>query len=468
MATMDFSIVNIALPTLSKDFDAPPDTVVWASLTSSLVVTGLTLTAGRAGDLFGRKLIYVAGWVIFTIGMAIAPFAQSIEQLIALRFVQAVGTALAIANGNALVTSAFPASQRGRALGTTGAIVGAGLMSGPIFGGLILAGFDWQALFYLRVPIGVVALSLAILLIRGGERSASGERRLDIPGALTLFVALSSVLLAVNRGQSWGWTSPAILGLFAVGGLSLAAFLFIESRSASPVVSLALFKVRTFSISVLSLMLNFAGQSAVTFLMPFYLTRVHDYSTARAGMVIATVPLMMLLLSPLSGYVADRYAFRHQTTLGLVIVVLGLVSLASLGENTPMAWIMARLAVVGIGTSIFMSPNSSMVMGSVPPTQLGTASASVATSRNIGNAVGLAISSAVVVGVAASVSGLDGVRTDQLPPAALLDGIRAAFLVAAGVSSIAVVASLFRTGSAVPAPTEAATPARRAAPSAGD
>ncbi|MGD9932858.1 MAG: MFS transporter [Dehalococcoidia bacterium] len=442
MATMDFSIVNIALPTLGREFDRPPDVVVWATLTSSLVVTGLTLTAGRAGDLFGRKRIYVTGWVIFTLGMAIAPFAQTIEQLIAMRFFQAIGTALAIANGNAIVTAAFPPNERGRALGTTGAIVGAGLMSGPILGGVILDLFDWHAIFYLRVPIGLIAMSLALFIIRESEGEPAGQRRIDVPGAVLLFATLSTALLAVNRGTTWGWASPAILSLFAVSAVSLALFLRVESRTASPVVSLALFKVRSFSVSILSLMLNFMGQSAVTFLMPFYLTRVQDYGTARAGLVIATVPLMMLILSPVSGMVSDRKGFRHQTTVGLVLVSLGLFSLATLGANTPVWLIMARLAIIGVGTSVFMSPNSSAVMGAVPLSKLGTASASVATSRNIGNAVGLAISSAVLVGVASATAGVSGVRADQLPSGALLDGVQVGFVVAGCLSAIAVVASL--------------------------
>jgi EmrB/QacA subfamily drug resistance transporter len=450
MATMDLSIVNIALPTLGREFNRPPDTVVWATLTSSLVVTGLTLTAGRAGDLFGRKRIYVTGWVVFTLGMAVAPFARDIAGLVALRFVQSIGTALAIANGNALVTAAFPPSQRGRALGTTGAVVGGGLMSGPIFGGLILDALGWQAIFYLRVPIGVVATGLAVWLIRETPVQPAGQRRLDVPGAVTLFAALSGILLAVNRGQSWGWSSPGVLSLLAVGIASLAVFLRVEMRAASPVISLALFRVRAFSVSILSLVLNFAGQSAVTFLMPFYLTRVHDFGTARAGIVIATVPFMMLLFSPVSGYVSDKYGLRHQTTLGLAVVVVGLFSLATLEADTPMALIMARLAVVGVGTAIFASPNSSTVMGSVPADQLGTASASVATGRNIGNALGLGIASAVLVGVASSSAGLEGsVRADQLPPDALLDGIRVAFVVAGGVSLVAVVASMFRPGRTV-------------------
>ena len=176
MATMDFSIVNVALPTLAREFDASPDTVLWATLAGSLTATGLTLTAGRLGDILGRKRIYLARWVIFTAGMAVAGLAQTIGQLIAVRAVQSVGVALALGNGNAIVVEGFPDHERGRALGTTGAVVGAGLMSGPVLGGLRLSAFDWRALFYLRVPIGLVALVLARRLVRPAPRTVTGER----------------------------------------------------------------------------------------------------------------------------------------------------------------------------------------------------------------------------------------------------------------------------------------------------
>lgn len=443
MATMDFSIVNVALPTLSDEFNRPPDTVIWATLASSLVVTGLTLTAGRVGDLYGRKRVYILGWIIFTSGMLMAAFATSIETLIATRLFQSIGVALAIANGNAIVADAFPASERGRSLGTTGAVVGAGLMSGPIMGGFILAAFDWQAIFWLRVPIGIIAAVLAMLLIRestGNEQS----RRMDIPGAVLLFVSLGGGLLAVNRGQSWGWDSPQVLGLFAVALVAFVLFLRVETRSPSPVIALSLFKVRSFAASILSLMLNFSGQSAVIFLMPFYLIEVRDFSTAHMGLIIATVPCMMLLLSSVSGYLSDRFNFRYQTTVGCAFVTAGLLSLTTLGPETSDLGIILRLAIVGIGTSIFMSPNSSTIMNSVPPQRLGTASASIATSRNIGNAMGLAMAGAVLVGVAASSAGLTGVATNDLPNEALLDGIRAAFFAAAFASSLAIFATMLR------------------------
>lgn len=465
MATMDFSIVNVALPTLSREFDKPPDTVVWVSLSSSLMVTGITLTAGRVGDLYGRKRVYITGWVIFTIGMGIAGFAHSIEQLIAFRFVQAIGVALAIANGNAIVTEAFPPEERGQALGTTGSVVGAGLMSGPIVGGLILEAFNWEAIFYLRVPIGLISMAMAMLLIRpSGPSAVNGSRKLDIPGAVTLFATLSTALLAVNRGTNWGWTSPVILALFAFSAISLTTFLRVESRAVSPVIALGLFKVRSYAVGVASLALNFAGQSAVTFLMPFYLQQVRGFSTGQTGLIVATVPSMMLLLSPVSGRVSDRYGFRHQTTLGIALVSVGLLTLASIDAATPVPLIMARLAIVGIGTSIFMSPNSSAIMGSVPRERLGTASASVATARNIGNASGLAMASAILVGVGSASAGFTAAKLADLPPEAILDGIRVAFIVAAAASSLAIVASSFR-GKQPGAP---AAPVNVTADAAGD
>ncbi len=456
MATMDFSIVNVALPTLSREFDKSPDTVVWVALASSLMVTGITLTAGRVGDLYGRKRVYITGWVIFTIGMGVASLAQSIEQLIAIRFFQSIGVALAIANGNAIVTEAFPPEQRGQALGTTGSVVGAGLMTGPIVGGLILEALNWQAIFYLRVPIGLISMTMAMIFIRPSAPAATGvSRRLDVPGAVTLFATLSTALLAVNRGTNWGWTSPVILGLFAASALALTAFLRIESRAASPVVALGLFKVRSYAVGTASLALSFAGQSAITFLMPFYLQQVRGYSTGQTGFVLATVPSMMLLISPISGRVSDRYGFRHQTTLGIAIVSVGLLAMSTIHAETPIALVMLRLAVVGIGTAIFMSPNSASIMGSVPKERLGTASASVATARNIGNASGLAMASAILVGVATSSAGFTAAKVADLPPDAILDGVRMAFFVAAIASSLAIVASSLRDKRPVGAPSGA-------------
>jgi EmrB/QacA subfamily drug resistance transporter len=445
MATMDFSIINVALPTLSDEFDRPPDVVIWAALTAALVSTGLTLTAGRAGDLFGRKRIYLGGWIVFGVGLVFASMAPNIEVLIACRAIQAVGVSMAVGTGNAIITEAFPDHERGKALGIVGSVVGAGLMTGPIVGGALLGFGDWRALFYLRIPIVFIAFALAVTQIREPQHADRPAGKLDVPGAVTLFAFLATALLAINRGQAWGWGSPQILGLLAVSVASFAGFIRIETTSRSPVLSLGLFKQRTFSIAVGALVLSFLGQSATLFLMPFYLVEVRGYSTVQTGLILATVPSMMLLLSAYSGQVSDRYGWRHQTTVGIAVVAAGLLSLATLEADTPAVLIMARLAVIGIGSAIFMSPNSSDVMGSVPRSMLGTASASLATGRTVGTSVGLAITGAVLVYVAADAAGLDVVaNTRDLPPSALLDGIRASFLVAAALSFLGVVASSMR------------------------
>ena len=441
-ATMDFSIVNVALPTFSREFDRSPDTVVWAVLGSSLVVTGLTLTAGRAGDLYGRKRIYLAGWVILTVGMAGASFSQSIEQVIAWRLFQAVGVSLAIANANAIITAAFPDHERGRALGTAQSVVGAGLMSGPIIGGFILGILDWRAIFYARVPVGLLAITMGVLEIREAVSERPADRKMDLLGALLLFATIAGGLTAINRGQSWGWTSPVILGLGVASLVTFVAFLWVETRTASPVIALALFRVRSFAASLSSLMLNFVGQASVIFLMPFYLLEVRDYSAVETGLVLAMVPLMLALLAPISGLLYDRSGWPHQATVGVVLVSLGLASLATIEADTPIVLVLARLGLVGLGSALFNPANTSMIMGSVPRSSLGTASAAVATFRNFGNSAGLAVASAVLVAVA---GGAAGVSASDLPEADLLRGIRAAFLAAALLSVFAIFASFART-----------------------
>jgi EmrB/QacA subfamily drug resistance transporter len=440
MATLDFGIINLALPAFGRAFERGPDAVVWLSLAASLIVAGLTLTAGRSGDLYGRRRIYLAGWLLFTLALVPASFADSLEALIGWRLVQAVGLSLAIANANAIVTDVFPAPEWGRALGTVTAIVGAGLLSGPLLGGFILDALDWRAIFYLRIPIGIAALIVALAVVHESE-PVDGQG-LDLAGAVTLFTALGSLVLLVNRAQAWGWTSPIILGLGALGVGSLLLFVRIEERTPSPIVAPALLRQRGFVVPIVSLALIFVAQASVTFLMPFYLIEVRALPPVQTGLILAMVPLMLLLFAPLSGQIFDRTGWRWQATLGVSTVGLGLLSLACLGPATPVYGVLLRLAVVGLGLAIFMPGNASSIMGTVPREMLGTASASVATSRNIGTAIGLAIISAVLV-AAAGGAGPD-VASAGLPPERMLVGIRAAFGTAAGLSLLAVIASLLR------------------------
>ena len=437
LATLDFGAINLALPALAREFRAPPDTVVWVTLGPVLVVTGLTLSAGRLGDLFGRKRLYLSGWALFSAGLIGASLAPSLSALVALRVLQGLGLSLTLANSNALVVDAFPATQRGRALGIIAGVVGAGLLSGPVFGGLVLGALDWRAVFYLRIPLALAVIVLCSLGVR--ETARARERGVDVAGTALLFTGLGCSVLVLNRGHSWGWASPELA--LALGGAvaGLALFGWVESRSRSPVLALELFRRRSFVVPIASQSLGFIGLSAVNFLMPFYLLQMRGYSEAESGLIVSVVPLMLLLLAPFSGRFADRPGGRHQTTWGLALVSAGLFSLAAVGSDTPVWSVALRLAVLGLGLAVFGPPNSSQLMGSLPSERLGTASAAIATSRNIGHAIGLAVTSAVLAGMAPQ----PGLEQD---PERLLAGIRAGFGLVAAFSLLAVAISPLRRG----------------------
>ena len=362
-------------------------------------------------------------------------------------------------------SAATTISPTGRALGTSGAIVGAGLMSGPVLGGLLLDTFGWRAIFWPQLPVSAAGALLAWRLLRE-QRPAVAERRIDLPGAVLLFAALASFVLAINRGGDWGWLSARILGLALLSLGALAALLRVERRSRSPIIDLNLFRNRLFAAATLSLLFFFSATAGVTLLMPFYLTRVRHYDALRAGSALIAVPVVMLVFSPLTGWLTDRYGSRLLATGGMGMVVVALASLLTLDQRTPMAAVMARLALLGVGNALFQSPNSSTIMGAAPRTHLGAAAAMNATGRSIGQAMGFALAGAIFVDRAAAQAGIaagDRLRVERLPGGALLSGIQAA-LVAALVIAFAGMGAAFIRGGARQGAADGEEDERRAEP----
>ena len=405
LGVLDNSITNVALPTLADQFGSREEDVIWVALSFIVVSTGLSLTMGRLGDLYGRKLLYSVGFAIFTLATALSAASGSLEELIGSRVLQAVGSSMTMANGAAIITASFPPSKRGTGLGIMVSTVGAGFAAGPgprrsarrmaRLGGRSSGRAPrsaWSARFWPGASLSM-------------HPPSSAPRGSMCPGAVLLFGVLGALTLGINRGRDLGWESTAIVLLFVACALFLAALIVVERRSASPVVDLGLFKGRGFSAGVCAAILQFMGMSAAISLGPFFLIDARGFSTVATGIMIMPMPLAMLLISPLSGMLSDRVGSRPLTTFGLLLVAGALLSMSTLDNNAQPVDFMWRMLILGIGTSIFSSPNTSVIMSAVPPERLGTASAAQTTARTIGNAIGYAIGFALYSGAAIRLRG---------------------------------------------------------------
>jgi EmrB/QacA subfamily drug resistance transporter len=389
LATIDGSIVNIALPTLVRELDTEFAVVQWVVLAYLLIVTTLLLSMGRVGDIIGKKPVYASGFVVFTLGSALCGLAPTVYWLIGFRVLQAIGAAMMMALGTAIVTEAFPRTERGKALGVMGSVVSIGIVVGPVLGGFILDALSWRWIFYVNLPIGILGTLMVARFVP--QLKPPGKQRFDLPGALTLCISLVALLMGLTWGQQVGFTEPAILTLFAVWLFFLGIFLVIELRSNQPMIDLSLFQNRLFSINLLTGFITFVGIAGTFILMPFYLENVRRYDPRIVGLLLAVVPIAMGLTAPLSGSLSDRLGTRPITVAGLLVLLGGYYAVSTLNAGTtPLGYIM-RFLPIGIGVGIFNSPNNSAIMGSAPRAQLGVASGLLAETRTLGQIIGIAV-----------------------------------------------------------------------------
>ena len=434
MSALDGSVVNTLLPVLSRELHTGIAAIEWVTTIYLLVISGLLLSVGRAGDMFGHRHLYLTGFVIFVIGSALCGLAGSAHMLIALRALQATGAAMLYATAPAILTRTFPATQRGRALGAQGTFTYLGLTAGPSLGGWLAGAFGWRSVFYINVPVGLVAIVLAMRSI-APDRVRQQSERFDFGGAATFTAGLVALLLALDQGHAWGWGSPRIVGLLAAAVAVLAAFVWIESRRESPMLDLTLFRRRVFSAATVSALLNYMCVYAVLFVLPFLLIQGRGLSVQRAGLVLTAQPIVMAIVAPISGTLSDRIGSRGLATAGMLVLAAGLAWLAALARGGSLTSIAAALAVVGLGVGTFVSPNNSALMGAAPGYRQGIASGVLATARNVGMALGVGFAGAVFTTVVAHAA---------IPADGLAAGVRASLFGAAIVAAVGAATSAAR------------------------
>jgi EmrB/QacA subfamily drug resistance transporter len=397
MVAIDSTIVILALPNMLQDLHSNMVTMVWVLIGYLLISTVLLLTFGRMADMFGRVRMYNLGFIVFTIGSVLCGLSQSDTMLIGARLLQGAGGAMLSANAVAIITEVFPAGERGQALGINAITWGAGSVLGPVLGGLILAGATWRWIFLVNLPIGIFGTLAAYLLLHDLATDRKRER-FDLVGAVLFSFGLVLLLLALTGSIGAGWLSPGTLGELAIAVAALAAFVAWERRTPYPMLDLHLFNSRRYAFSVAAATLQSLAVFAVNFLLIFYLQGVRGYSPLMAALLILPMPLISGIAGPLSGRWADRIGGTIPATVGLAIQALALVLLASFSPATPYLVIALGLGVMGLGTGLFWSPNTTTTMNSAPANRLGVASATLNTMRSIG----MIFSFAIAMNVAAA------------------------------------------------------------------
>lgn len=443
LATVDASIVSVALPEMLRGLGTSLERLEWVITAYLVTVTGLVLTAGRIGDWFGRKKVYLLGIALFAGASAACALSPDVIVLIAARVLQGAGAAAVIATGPALVTEAFAPHERGKALGFVGTAVAAGLMTGSPLGGFLVGAYGWPWVFWASVPVGLAALAWSAYHLPG-DRLPARPARFDFLGALLIMGTLSAVLLTATFGRTYGWAALETVGLGFAGLVGALWLIRVEQEIPEPVLDLTLLRNPRFSGAALAGMLAFVMTFGGTLLLPFYFTYVRGYGADVTGLFLMIVPTSMLVLSPLAGALSDRIGTRGLCVAGLGLMAAGLLVFAEAGTATA-GWDLAlRLGLLGVGLAIFQAPNNSALMGSVPPQRLGTAGGVLAMTRNAGMVFGIALAGTLFNGRFGSETGHGLQEFAAADAAEFMSALRLAFQVAAALGAPAILASLLR------------------------
>jgi EmrB/QacA subfamily drug resistance transporter len=396
MILLDGTIVNIAIPDIMTSFKTSFSAVEWVMNSYLLVFAVLLITTGRFGDLYGRKLLFIAGAALFTVASLACGLAPGVGWLIGFRAVQGLGGSMMMPNTLSIISNVFRPEERGKAMGFWGGVSGFALAIGPSLGGVLVQASSWRWIFFINVPIGVLLLIAALRYVPESTDPTS-VKQIDYPGVALLTASMFCLTFALIEGQSYGWTSGLILGLFAVVVVGMVAFVLVQQRQRQPLMELGLFKIRTFTVTnLIGLLLSF-GMMGVFFLLPVFLQSVLGYSAIKAGLVITPLAAIVIVSSPTSGMLSDRLGSKWLMFAGMFITAVGFY-LTRRVMVTDGSWnsMVFPFIVSGFGIGMVMPPMTSAVMGAVPPERAGQASGVISSFRQIGSVLGIAVMGAVL------------------------------------------------------------------------
>jgi len=439
MVMLDNTVVNVALPSIQRDLDADIGDLEWIVNGYTLTFAVLIATGGRLGDIFGRRSMFLLGVVIFALTSATAGLAVNSEMLIASRAVQGIGAALMMPATLSIVTNAFPAAERGKAIGTWAGVSALALSIGPVVGGFLTEHVGWQAIFFINLPVAAGAV-VATLFAVTESRDDSVDRTVDYPGVIALTAGLTAIVFALIEGNAWGWTSPEILGLFVGGAAALVAFGFIETRSRAPMVEFGLFKSKQFiGSNLVAFIITFAMMGSFFFLA-LYMQDILGYGALEAGIRFLPTTVVIAVIAPMAGRLSDRFGPVWPMGIGLAILSVSMFLFSLIDIDTTYSGLIVPFILLGVGIALVMSPMSTAAMNAVRVQKAGVASGVLQMSRMVGGTVGVAATGAIFQ--AELGSGFDPAALVGAPDAAqavFVDALSSAMLLAAAVSVVGLV-----------------------------
>ncbi|MCT4488465.1 MFS transporter [Levilactobacillus parabrevis] len=442
MSTLDGSIVNIALPVISKDIAIPMNQAEWVVSIYLITICALLLLFGKLGDTRGKIRIFKIGSVLFTVGSLLCGFSVGLGFLLVARTIQAIGAAMTMATNSGIITEVFPFNERGRALGMIGSFVALGSIAGPGVGGLILAHFNWGYIFWINVPIGIVALLIGQRILP--KDITVSRQAIDKLGAGLFALIMVTLFAGVFIGQEIGFTRPVILGLFAVAIVAAVFFVRLELRIDNPILALHLFENKRFTISILCAFLIFVANFFFNVIAPFYLENARGMAANYAGYALMTFPIVQVVVAPIAGSISDRIGPEILTFIGLVLISISQVGYMLATLATPLWVFMFFIGLVGFGNGVFMAPNNAIVMSSVPVRDLGVAGGVNALAREMGMVVGISIATTVLFSAMGHYAGHKVTAYLPAHPEVFISGMHVAFVVSLAICLVASVITGWR------------------------
>jgi EmrB/QacA subfamily drug resistance transporter len=435
MSTLDGSIVNIALPVMSKNMHIPMNQAEWVVSIYLIVICMLLLLFGKLGDSHGKIRIFKIGTMLFTIGSLLCGFNTGLVFLLVARVIQAIGAAMTMSTNSGIITEVFPIQERGRALGMIGSFVALGSIAGPGIGGIILANLNLGYIFWINVPIGIFAIIVGQRILP--KDVITTRQPIDKPGAFLFAITMIGLYIGVSLGQEVGFGQPLPLIMLGLALITLMIFIYLELHVTTPILALHIFKNMRFSLSIICAFLIFVANFFFNVISPFYLENTLGLAANYAGYVLMIFPIVNVIVAPAAGAISDRIGSEKLTFVGLIVISISQFAYIFTDLHTPLWLFMFFIGLTGLGNGIFQAPNNALVMGSVPPKELGIAGGINALARNLGMVFGISLATTVLFSAMSHTAGQTVTSVVPGHPEIFIAGMHVAFMVSFGICLVA-------------------------------